>query len=99
MLVHSVYFWLKADLGEDDRASFRRGLEALGEIPTVRALYVGAPAATAARPVIDQSYTFGLTVVFDDLTAQDAYQVHPLHVGFVQTWSPMWDKIVVYDAD
>jgi len=99
MLVHSVYFWLKDGLTYEDASAFRAGLEALSEVPSVRALYVGTPAETTERPVIDQSYTFALTVVFDDMVGQDAYQVSPAHQAFVKTFSPMWDRIIVYDAD
>lgn len=99
MLVHSVYFWLKDGLTCDDLSAFRAGLEALSEVPSVRALYVGTPAAAAERPVIDQSYTFGLTVLCDDLAGQESYQVSPAHQAFVETFSSMWDKIIVYDAD
>ena len=99
MLVHSVYFWLTDDLSDDDRARFRAGLEALADVASVRALYVGTPAATAKRPVIDDSYTIAVTVVFDDLVGQTAYQADPLHRYFVETFSSMWTRFVVYDAD
>jgi len=99
MFVHSVYFWLKDELTYEQLDAFRKHLAALGEIPSVKALYVGTPAATAERPVIDSSYTFGVTVVFDDVIGHDAYQVSPAHRAFVKEHSSMWDRIVVYDAD
>ncbi|NLF29775.1 MAG: Dabb family protein [Planctomycetes bacterium] len=99
MLVHSVYFWLKDNLSDADRARFHAGLEGLAKVDAVRALYVGTPAATARRPVIDDSYTFALTVIFDDLAGQDAYQADPIHQDFVRTFSATWTRIVIYDAD
>lgn len=99
MLVHSVYFWLNNDLSDDDRARFRVGLEGLAEVAVVRALYVGTPAATATRPGVDDSYTIALTVILDGRVAHDAYQADPLHQRFVETFSSMWARIVVYDAD
>jgi hypothetical protein len=98
MLVHSVFFWLKADVSEEKRAAFRAGLERLKGIPTAKAVYIGAPAATPPRPVIDMSYTFALTVIFDDLAGQDVYQVHPLHQDFLKNFAPCWEKVQIYDA-
>ncbi len=99
MLVHSVYFWLKDDLSDDDRARFRAGLEGLADVEAVGALYVGTPAATAKRPVVDDSYSIAVTVILDDLVAHDAYQADPLHRDFVETFSAMWTRFLVYDAD
>jgi hypothetical protein len=50
MLVHTVYFWLKPELTDAERADFRKGVESLGTIPSVSAVYVGTPAATTPRP-------------------------------------------------
>jgi hypothetical protein len=55
MLVHTVYFWLKPELTPAQRAEFRQGIESLSGIPAVEAIYVGTPAATEKRPVIDDS--------------------------------------------
>ncbi|MGJ3242346.1 MAG: Dabb family protein [Opitutales bacterium] len=100
MLIHTVFFWLKADTSEADRESFREALKALAAIPTVRQLYVGTPAAVPDRPVVDKSYDFGLTVLFDDVAGQTAYQEHPLHDAFVAGHArPLAEKVLVYDAD
>ena len=99
MLVHSVFFWLKDGLSDDDVAEFRAGLESLSGIEFARGVHVGTPADTPERPVIDASYTFALTVLLDDLGAQDAYQVHPLHKAFIEAHSPKWERVVIYDAD
>ncbi len=97
MLVHSVYFWLKEGLSDEERASFRRGVESLNGIEEVKAMYVGTPAPTD-RPVVDRSYSVALTVVLDDMNAHDAYQVHPLHKEFLDQFAAYWDKVVIYDA-
>ncbi len=98
MLVHNVFFWLKEGLPCADIAAFREGLETLGGIPSVEAVYVGAPAPVAVRPVIDNTFTFGLTVLFADIAAHDAYQEHPLHRAFLDRFASCWDKVLVYDA-
>ena len=52
------------------------------------------------RPVVDQSYQVALNVVFDSKQAQDDYQVHPLHVEFVEkVFKPVCKKVVVYDFE
>jgi hypothetical protein len=99
MLVHTVLFWLKEDNSESQRAAFREGLESLRGISAVDTLYVGTPAATPVRPVIDTSYSFMLTVILRDLAAQDAYQEDPIHLAFVEKFKSFWDKVVIYDAD
>ena len=97
MLVHSVFFWLKPGLGEEEFAKFRQGLESLAGIEEAEAVYVGVPAETD-RPVIDRSYTFGLTVLLADMAAHDAYQVHPLHKAFLENFAQDWDRVLIYDA-
>jgi hypothetical protein len=76
----------------------RQGLESLRGIKSVTALYIGVPAALPERPVRDSSYGFGLTVVFKDIAAHDAYQIDPLHKAFDQNFRPLWIRVQVYDA-
>jgi hypothetical protein len=98
MLVHSVFFWLKPELTPAQRTEFRRAVESLAGIQAVDAVYVGAPAATEKRPVVDDTYSFGLTVLCKDLAALDAYQVDPLHLAFLQAYRPFWNRVQIYDA-
>jgi hypothetical protein len=99
MLVHSVFFWLHADRTPQQRDDFRQGLESLNAIENVRALYIGTPAHTTPRPVIDRSFSFMLTVVFDDVAGHDAYQVHPVHKEFLARFSAFWSRVQIYDAE
>jgi hypothetical protein len=99
MLTHSVYFWLRDDLTPDQLQAFRAGLETLRGIPTVHALYVGVPAPTAKRAVIEDTYTFGLVVVFPDMAGHDAYQVHSLHKAFLERFLPYWTRVAIYDFE
>lgn len=93
---HHVYFWLKDDA---DRAAFEQGLEGLREIPTVADIYWGTPAATEKRPAVDQSWSYGIALIFDSIADHDAYQVHPKHVEFVETFRPMWSKVLIMDVE
>ena len=68
-------------------------------ISSANAAYVGTPAATPERPVIDTSYDFGLTVLLEDVERQDAYQVDPIHLEFVNGFKEYWTRVAVYDVD
>ena len=98
MLVHSVYFWLKSELTEAEVAEFHQGLESLCGIKSAESVYVGAPADTPPRPVIDTSYSFALVVVLKDREAHDTYQVDPLHTAFLERFKPYWEKVLIYDV-
>ncbi len=97
MMIHSVYFWLRDDLTEAQRRQFTDGLASLLTIDTVRHGYVGTPAETPPRPIIDSSYDYALVTVFDDLAAHDAYQVDPVHDAFREL-APLWTKVQIYDT-
>ncbi|HTF81584.1 MAG TPA: Dabb family protein [Cytophagales bacterium] len=97
MLSHHVLFWLKADISETQKAAFRKGLESLQKVETVRSLHIGTP-APISRAVVDTTYTFSLLLMFDDLSGHDIYQVHPVHKAFLDEFRSMFEKVVIYDA-
>jgi hypothetical protein len=99
MLHHCVYFWLKPELTAVQRAEFRRGVESLKGIKSVEQAYVGGPAATTRRPVIDASYDVALIVVCKDVAAEAAYQVDPLHLAFVEKFKGSWTRVQIYDSE
>ncbi|MEL7247226.1 MAG: Dabb family protein [Bacteroidota bacterium] len=96
-LIHSVFFWLKEDLLEEDRTAFLAGVESLREVTSVKQMYVGPVAPTEARGVVDNTYSTALLVHFDDVAGQDAYQIDPIHLKFVEDHKDKWTKVVVYD--
>jgi hypothetical protein len=98
MLIHSVFFWLKPEINEAQRLAFRQGLESLRGVKSIQAAYIGTPAAIPPRPVVDASYSFALTLVFADIAGHDAYQVDPLHKGFLDNFRSFWSKVQIYDA-
>ena len=99
MLVHTVIFWLRKDLGAAEREAFRaEGLESLRGISAVSELHIGTPAPIAPRPVVDASYSFALTAIFKDIAAHDAYQIDPVHKAFVERFKPCWERVQIYDA-
>jgi hypothetical protein len=98
MLVHTVFFWLKKSAPKTARAKLIKDCRSYLKTPTVRHLWAGPPAPTPDRPVIDATYDVGLTVVFDNLAAHDAYQEHPEHLKFIARNKAHWQRVVVYDV-
>lgn len=96
MFVHSVYFWLREDLTEDEIKRFENALQSLVSIDSVKSGYLGLPASTN-RPIIDRSYSYGLICVFEDQAAHDAYQIDPEHERFREEFAPYWSDIKIYD--
>jgi len=99
MLIHTVFFWLKKGLSNDQVAQFHAGVETLQQIDSADAVYVGTPSKTPERPVIDSSYDVCLTVILKDIPAHDAYQADPIHQDFIDQFKEYWETVKVYDAD
>jgi hypothetical protein len=97
MLAHHVLFWLKTETTEDQIQAFKKGLESLENIETVKTFHIGTPAAID-RPVVDITYTFSLTIFFEDMAGHDVYQVHKLHTTFLDQFRELFEKVVIYDA-
>ena len=99
MLIHFVIFWLKKDLSVEELTTFENQVLSLENISSVEQLYLGKPASTTKRPVIDDSYDICLTVMLKDIAAHDSYQEDPLHLDFIKKCSHMWEKVKIYDAE
>lgn len=98
VLVHHVFFWLKNPQSQEDLKKLLEGVKTLEKIETIKMLHIGVPAATEKRPVVDNSYSVSELIFFDDLKGQSTYQDHPIHVKFVENYSHLWEKVVVYDS-
>lgn len=96
-LMHTVYIWLKEDLPIGEEKAFIKGCESLGTIASVSRLRMGKPAMTEDRAVVDQTYSYALNIEFVDNAAQDAYQIDPIHLKFVEDHKEKWTKVIVYD--
>ena len=97
-LIHHVFFWLKNPSSKEDLNKLITGLKTLKGIETVRKIYIGVPASTEKRDVVDNSYSVSEILFFDDPAGQKAYQDHPIHKKFVEDCSQLWEKVIVYDA-
>lgn len=98
MFLHTVLFWLRPDLTREEVARFEEGLKTLTTIRSVKTHFFGKPAPTR-RPVIDATYSYQLVLGFEDIHGHDSYQTDPLHQTFVKTCSPLWSKVLIYDAE
>ena len=97
MFVHHVYFWLKNENNEQDKAKLIEGLKKLSKVRTIKQFYIGVPAATD-RDVIERSYSVSWLLLFDNPADQDNYQTDPIHLKFVEECSILWKQVVVYDS-
>ncbi len=97
MFSHVVIFWTdptNANGAEDLLAGMEKYLK---PIPGVVHYHAGRM-EPSHRPVVDQSYQVALNLVFKDKQAQDDYQVHPLHIDFVEkVFKKVCQKVVIYD--
>jgi hypothetical protein len=99
MLIHSVFFWLRADLTASEKAHFKSEVKRLSAIKTIESIYVGLPAALEERSVTDRTFDVALTIVFKDGPAHNAYQTDPAHLAFVERNKASWTRVVVYDSE
>jgi hypothetical protein len=99
MHIHNVYFWLKDGLEAEQVNAFEKGLMSLCYESNVDTGYYGKPADTK-RSVVDNSFSFGLTLLFHDTAAHDRYQ-HQSHVHdkFIEEHSAKWERVTVYDIE
>ncbi|WP_158607361.1 Dabb family protein [Rhodohalobacter sp. SW132] len=97
-LVHTVFFWFNDDVSEEDHSNFYEELKKLMEIDEILHGWIGVPAATEERGVIDNTYDYSITFVFEDEAAEHEYQVHPIHQEFIEKNAHLWADVTVYDA-
>jgi hypothetical protein len=97
MLVHTVFFWMKKNAPKGAaKQTVQDALKYL-KTPTVKQLWAGPPAKTAARDVINSTYDVGLTVTFDSVADHDAYQEDPQHQVFIRRNKKNWLRVEVFD--
>lgn len=96
-IIHHVFFWLKDPSSTKDKERLMEGLKTLKAIKSIKQFYIGTPASTEQRSVVDSSYHVSELMFFNDLEGQKTYQDHPIHKKFVEDCSHLWEKVVVYD--
>ena len=99
MFSHVVIFWTEPSQPNAAEELIAGANQYLKSIPGVVHFHVGKM-ATSHRPVVDQTYQVALNLAFPDKETQDAYQVHPQHVQFVQkVFKRVCKRVVVYDFE
>ncbi|MBI1177245.1 Dabb family protein [bacterium] len=99
MFSHVVIFWTKPELPNAADELIAGAKKYLQPIPGVIQFHIGRM-AKSERPVVDQTYQVALNITFPDKKTQDDYQVHPLHIEFVEkVFKPNTSKVVVYDFE
>lgn len=94
---HVVIFWTDPSNPKSVDELIAGGERYLKPIPGVIQYHMGRMVGSP-RPVVDQSYQVALNLIFPNKKAQDDYQVHPLHVEFVEKVLKVHCKrAVVYD--
>jgi hypothetical protein len=97
MFSHVVVFWTDPAQPQAAEELIAGCNHYLKDLPGILHYHVGRMAGSP-RPVVDQSYQVALNVVFTDQAAQDAYQVHPRHVEFVEkVFKRTCRKVLIYD--
>ena len=44
------------------------------------------------------NFLFAGSLACSSMAAQDAYQIDPIHLAFVENYKHLWTKVVVYDS-
>ncbi len=96
-VIHHVFFWLKNAGNDTDRKELISGLQTLRGVKQVKKLLIGTPARTEQRSVVDSTYDVSELMYFANAAEQDQYQVDPIHKAFVEKYSHLWERVVVYD--
>ncbi len=96
-MIHTVYFWLADDITNERKMKFEKGLEDLSQVPSISKFYWGAPALTADRDVIDNSYDYAINVFFKSVEDEAAYQIDPIHLKFIEDHKEIFKEVKVYD--
>ncbi len=97
LFVHHVYFWLKNPSSEADRTKLIEGLEILSKVSEIKMAHIGTPASTN-RSVIERGYAVSWLLFFENIEEEEVYQKHPVHLKFIEDYSHLWEKVIVYDS-
>jgi hypothetical protein len=66
--------------------------------PNVVSGYYGKPVDTR-RDVVENSYSYGLVLVFEDKAGHDDYQKGAPHRRFLEENKEKWDRVLVFDIE
>ena len=99
MVSHVVIFWTRPEISDAAEQLLAGAERYLRPIEGVLSFHVGRM-SPSDRSVVDQSYQVALNLIFPSKEAEKAYQIHPLHLEFVEkVFKPCCQKAVIYDFE
>ncbi|MDA1275807.1 MAG: Dabb family protein [Verrucomicrobia bacterium] len=99
MFSHVVVFWTDPEKPNAAEELIAGAEKYLKPIPGITHFHIGKM-TPSHRPVVDQTYQVALNTTFDSKKAQDEYQVHPMHIEFLEkVFKPNCKRVVVYDFE
>jgi len=99
MFSHVVIFWTDPANPSAADELIAGANQYLKPIPGTLSFHIGKM-VPSHRPVVDQTYQVALNIVFADKKAQDDYQVHPMHIDFVEkVFKRVCQKVNIYDFE
>ncbi len=99
MFSHIVIFWTNPEQANAADELLAGANKFLKNIPGVVHFHVGQM-SPSPRPVVDQTYQVALNLIFTNKAAEQAYQVHPQHIEFVEkVFKRTCQKAVIYDFE
>ena len=95
MIQHNVLFkWKPSMTPAIEAAAFAAFRAMAKQIPGIVSVSVGHQNSPEG---LGKGYQVGLSVVFTDVAARDAYLPHPAHKAFGKVLRPHLDKVLVID--
>jgi hypothetical protein len=97
-IIHQVYFWLKEGITPEEEQDFLEFFRILKTVPGIKSIYIGKPAPTNPRDVVDNSFSYSITVSYEGMDEINVYEVHPIHLDAVEKYKKYWTKVEVRDT-
>lgn len=97
IVTHLVMCWLDEALKNDEIDMVIRETKQLEFIPGVQEFYIGR-AIQSDRDIVDDSFTFAISMKFRNVAEMETYLQHEVHVRYVQDiLKPRASRITVHD--
>jgi len=99
MFSHIVVFWTDPAQPNATEELIAGANKYLKNIPGLLQFHVGKM-SPSPRPVVEQSYQVAMNMAFPSKAAEQAYQVHPQHIEFVEkVFKRVCTKASIYDFE
>jgi hypothetical protein len=95
MIQHMVLLRFKPDISEQEIGSLFQQVDDLKRVVPGMRYFAGGKYASPEG--LNQGYTHGFLVTFDDVAARDAYLAHPDHDRVKDAIIPCVDAVVAFD--